>query len=106
MKNIYVGYQDGTPFPREKKILTDELILKNSTVGFEFEFFTELEDKEIVQELEKRLTNKKIVIPKELIVFYTFGIPNHSVFNPDRDNFNLDLHFSGTLKFFELRLPP
>ena len=106
MKNICVGYQDGTPFPREKKILTDELILKNSTVGFEFEFFTELEDKEIVQELEKRLTNKKIVIPKELIGFDTFGIPNHSKFNPDRDNFKLERDFSGGLKMFELVTGP
>lgn len=81
-------------------------ILSSSKCGIEFEFFTELNQKELVKDLSKAL-GKKVVIP---IVITGMGEESkggyHSDMEPTSTIFKLEKDFSGGKDMFEMITGP
>ena len=81
-------------------------ILSSSKVGIEFEFFTELRDKELSREISK-LLGKKVIIPVTIV-----GLDDkdkgtyHSDIEPTSTLFKLEKDFSGGKDMFELITGP
>lgn len=89
----------------DKDTFSQDFINSNFRIGFEFEFMTKMDDKDLVKSLADAL-GKKIIIPIEITKLNTRAIPNHSEFTPSDKEFKLERDFSGGVDMRELITGP
>lgn len=84
---------------------TNENILNTSQCGIEFEFFSDLSEKEVARSISKAL-GKKVVIPYEISGFNTTEVKSKPTEKPDAKKFILTPDYSGGNKMRELVTGP